>query len=102
MVLACVPATALTATAEDTTPTIYVMEDVYGKPGETVAVQVGFKNTNGKNIQQFQANISAGEAAINQTTAISVTPMFELKIRELPPHGYHQVTWKYFQRKRAK
>ncbi|MBE6671942.1 MAG: hypothetical protein E7599_00265 [Ruminococcaceae bacterium] len=77
MVLACVPATALTATAEDTTPTIYVMEDVYGKPGETVAVKVGFKNTNGKNIQQFQATISAGEAAINQTTAISATPMPE-------------------------
>ena len=75
LVLACVPVATFASMAEQTTPTIYVMEDVYGKPGETVTVKIGFKNTAGNKIQQFQAVLSAGDAKIVNTPAISVTPV---------------------------
>lgn len=73
MVLACVPTTALFIHAAEGEPTIYVMEDVYGKPGETVAVKVGFKNIT-KNIQQFQIQLTAGEAAVVSSIALPMTP----------------------------
>ena len=74
MLLACLPASVLFIHADEALPTIYVMEDVYGIPGETVKVKIGFKNTAGKNIQQFEANLSAGEATVLRDTALKITP----------------------------
>ena len=72
LLFACLPVASISATEENVTPAIYVMDDVYGKPGETVDVNIGFKNTAGKNIQQFEAVLSAGEAKIVSTPAIQV------------------------------
>ena len=73
MVLACFP---MLAYAGDE-PTICVLEDVYGKPGDTVAVKVGFKNAT-KNIQEFQVKLSAGDAAVVASIALQMTPTPEL------------------------
>lgn len=73
LLLACLPVSAFTVTADHTTPTIYVMEDVYGAPGQTVTVKVGFLNTAGNQIQKFQAVLSAGEAEICETQSIAIS-----------------------------
>lgn len=49
-------------------PTIYIMEDVYGAPGETVPVRVGFANMNGKSLLYFTAKLVAEGASVVSET----------------------------------
>ena len=75
MLVACLPVSMVAAETKNTDKvTIYILDDVYGKPGETVEVKVGFKNTTQKNIQQFSAVLDAGDAVVNETTYIEMTP----------------------------
>lgn len=74
MVLACVPVVPFAVSADATNPTIRVMEDVYGKPGQTVAVKVGFANVQGKKIQKFEVVLSAGDATVVTTTKLQMVP----------------------------
>ena len=74
MIVACIPFASASVFAEDAKPTVCVLEDVYGKPGETVDVKIGFRNTAGKNIQQFEVKLSTGEAKLQTSMALEVVP----------------------------
>ena len=54
-------------------PTIFIFGDVYGAPGETVTVQIGFRNMGGKNIQQLEVQLKSGQATVVPSTALQLT-----------------------------
>ncbi len=59
--------------AADTKPTIYIAGDVYGAPGETITIQIGFRNMAGKNIQQLELRVET-QASVVETTSLQLTP----------------------------
>ena len=71
MLLGILPIMPVTAEGK---PSLYVLGDVYGAPGETVDVKIGFRNMGGKNIQQLEACLSAGSCKVVETTALQLTP----------------------------
>ncbi|MBE6639132.1 MAG: hypothetical protein E7616_06725, partial [Ruminococcaceae bacterium] len=76
LILSLVPINVFAEDQSDVT-TIYVLEDVYGAPGETVGIKIGFKNSQGKNIQQFQAILDVGDCQIVEDITLQLTPQYE-------------------------